>query len=270
MRLLPDQAALGERWFGACRVSMAMTYREPRAGSFPQSQLLFGEPVFLLDRADGFLLLQAGDGYWGWVREEAIERMDRSTFRPFAGHRKAVFIEDARIEGVSLPRGASLPLVAKTEDHVTVLTPGGGRLSVPAGQVREVDLQAAMERRAEAALRMLHTPYVFGGRSPLGPDCSGIITNLCEQEGLPIARDAAQQVLSGKLVGTRWHRDDIRAGDRLYFLNGNGKVFHAGIALSPTHFVHAAPPEVQISSLRPGDRLYSDHWDRAFLAAKRP
>jgi cell wall-associated NlpC family hydrolase len=104
----------------------------------------------------------------------------------------------------------------------------------------------------------------------VGIDCSGLVGNLMEREGQAPARDAAQQFLSGKLVGTPWYRDAIRAGDRLYFINASGKISHTGIAMSPTHFIHSSPPGVQINSLRKGDRLYSAHWDETFLGAKRP
>ena len=53
-------------------------------------------------------------------------------------------------------------------------------------------------------------------------------------------------------------------------IDASGKIFHTGIALSPAHFVHCSGPQTQISSLRTGDRLYSEHWDVTFLAAKRP
>jgi cell wall-associated NlpC family hydrolase len=93
---------------------------------------------------------------------------------------------------------------------------------------------------------------------------------MCERRGVTLARDAGQQFVSGQLVATHWYRDDILPGDRLYFINETGKVYHSGIAISPTHFVHSCPPAVQISSLRRGDRLYSEDWDRDFFAAKRP
>jgi len=101
-------------------------------------------------------------------------------------------------------------------------------------------------------------------------DCSGMVRNVCGQTGLAMARDAAQQFLHGRLVATRWHTDGIRAGDILYFIDATGKIFHTGIAISPTHFVHCSPPEVQISSLAKGDRLYLEHYAKAFFAAKRP
>ena len=94
--------------------------------------------------------------------------------------------------------------------------------------------------------------------------------NALPDQATELDDDAAQQFLSGKLVASRWYRDGIRPGDRLYFIETSGKIFHTGVAISQTHFVHCSAPEVQISSLKKGDRLYREQWDNTFLAAKRP
>lgn len=270
MRLLPDTDRLGGDLYGLCRVTTVLTRQRTGQQGMPQSQLLYGEPVYLLDRHEDELLIQAGDGYWGWLPADAIACVDRDRFSRNLQSDRAALLEDIEHGDLLLPRGARLPIVSRTSDVCTLLTLDDHRVEVPAGSVRPMEQERSHETRALRAIEWLNTPYVFGGRSPFGPDCSGFVTNLFEQEGTPIARDAAGQFLSGRLVATRWHRGDIRTGDRLYFINQSGKVFHTGIALTPTHFIHASPPAVQISSLQPGDRLYDDRWDQAFLVAKRP
>lgn len=136
-----------------------------------------------------------------------------------------------------------------------------------AGRPASATVQPGM--LVDAALEFLHRPYVFGGVSPLGLDCSGLVRNVLAQCGVIAARDAAQQFTWGRLVATRWHRRGIRAGDLLYFINPCGRIYHVGVAVSPTHFIHAAVPEVKINSLDPADRLYCPARDKAFLAARR-
>lgn len=270
MRLLPDEAKLGTAMFGACRATSAMTFGRPRESVRPQTQLLFGEPVFVLDRDGDFLLVQAGDGYWGWVRDKGIRLMGREGFTRYTSARQAVLLVDVQYAGVTIPRGARLPIRSTGWVKYALMTPDGATLDVASSNVSIKDPDELLERRAKGALEYLGTPYLLGGRSPVALDCSGLVTNLYERDGLPVARDAAQQFISGRLVATHWYRDDIRTGDRLYFINETGKIFHTGIALSRTHFIHASPPEVQISSLIPGDRLYEERWDQTFLGAKRP
>lgn len=270
MRVLPEDAGFGEQAFGACSVSSARTYAKPTGMSVPQTQILYGEPLFLLDRANGWLLVQAGDGYWGWVREGVVKVMSRDEFARYMGSEQAVVLHDLDIGDMTVVPGSRLPIGARLPNGLTLHGPDGRRIEAPAGAARLVDDASIASERPRIAMKLLYTPYVFGSRSPLGLDCSGLVNNLMEQAGLPAARDATQQLLSGKLVATRWYRDAMRPGDRIYFVDSLGKVFHAGVAITPTHFVHSSPPAVQISSLRKGDRLYEEPWDRQFFAAKRP
>ncbi len=270
MRLLPDEQKLGGELFGACVVPSALTFREPTEASRGETQLLYGEPVFLLDAEAGFLLVQASDGYCGWVRRDAVGVMERDAFRRYTADPHAVFIRNVPMADGWILRGSRLPVRAEQGDTVSLELPTGGQFDVSRSQVRLVDTRPMLEQRARTALGMLYTPYVFAGRSPLGVDCSGLVTNVCEDEGTPIARDAAQQFLSGKLVATAWYRDDLQPGDRVYFIDPTGKIFHTGIAISGTHFVHSSSPGVKINSLSKDDALYDADWDRAFLGAKRP
>ena len=270
MRVLPDRQRLGEGLFGACVAPMALTYARPLPVAPAQTQLLYGEPLFLLDREGGYYLVQAGDGYWGWVREDAVRPMTRGQFRRYTAGNQAVFVRDVDTEGIHVYRASRLPFLSGGGGTATLMRPDGREIEVPATDVRVIDDSAAADQRVQAALKMLYVPYVFGGRSPIGLDCSGLVDNVSEQAGLRPPRDAAQQFAGGRLVATSWYRDDLRAGDRVYFLDAAGKVFHTGLMISPTHFVHSSPPCVQINSFREADPLYSAKWDSAFLAAKRP
>jgi hypothetical protein len=230
MRLLPEDGRLHGRRFAVCAASMALTFDRPAESAAQQSQLLGGEPLLLLDHDAGYYLVHGSDGYWGWVRDRAVRLVERDEFRRIAAE------HDRRRQDPG-PDG-----------------PG---------------MKAIGPRIIADALALLHRPYVFGGVSELGLDCSGLVRNVCARAGLMMARNAAQQFLHGRLVATRWYREDIAAGDLLYFVNTSGRIFHVGIALSDTHFVHCAPPEVKINSLRAGDRLYSAGREQAFLAARR-
>ncbi|MBP7933777.1 MAG: C40 family peptidase [Phycisphaerae bacterium] len=270
MRLLPDNQRLGGKLFGVCLATTALTFQEPTELATRQTQLLYGELLFLLDREPGFFLVQAGDGYHGWVREESIRLLDREPFQARSRARQGALLANLELPMLRVPRGSRLPILRASASAIDLLGPDDSVIQAPPDKVRPIDEGDRLEIRAKTALTLQYMPYVFSGRSPVGPDCSGMVTNVCEDEGTPVARDAAQQFLSGKLVATHWYRDDIRAGDRVYFVDVTGKISHTGIAITPTHFVHSSPPCVQISSLKPGDRLYRKEWDERFLGAKRP
>ena len=271
IRSLPDYGKLGDTLFGACRVPTALTFDRPGEAGAVQTQLLFGEPVFMLDRAQGHYLLHAGDGYWGWAREGAVQPMSASPFDEYVRHPRGTVARDVHREGIRIPRGARVPVVGSGDGTRAILLPDGSQLTLPVASVT-VD-EGESERaaaRARAALDLLYSPYVFGGRSALGLDCSGLVTNVWARSGGQAARDAWQQALTGSLVATRWHRQGIRPGDQVFFLDRTGRIYHTGVAINTTHVVHAAPPGVQIGSLDPGDRLYDPRLGRDFFMAKRP
>lgn len=271
MRLLPEQGALNGRWFGACVAPNARTFQRPSEQSGAQTQLVWGEPVFLLDRADGYVLVQAGDGYWGWVRADAVHTVDRDAFARYVSVPiEGVLLRDVDIPAGRIRRGTRLPVAESSDTHVTLAGPGGERVDLPAADVRRVDPSASAERTIRAALALLDRPYIFGGVSTTGLDCSGLVCNAAAQVGVTMPRDAAQQLPAGRLVATRWFHDTIRPGDRLYFVNPTGKVFHTAIAIDADRFVHTVPPAVQISSIRPGDRLYDEGLAMQLFVVKRP
>lgn len=269
MRVLPEEGRLGARRFGACVAPMALTFADPSEYAGLQSQLLYGEPVLLLDRSDGYYLLHGRDGYWGWVRQECIRVMTADEYSRYTSAVPAVLLRDVELADRRIERGSTLPVAAGKDGRVILMMPDGGTFDVAAGDVRIADEAAVARQRVGQALDLLYRPYVFGAVAPIGMDCSGLVRNVCVQTGVPVARDAAQQFLHGELVATRWHRDDIRPGDFLFFIDLSGKIYHVGIAISPTHFVHSSPPEVKVTSLVKGDRLYIERREATFFAAKR-
>jgi len=271
MKLLPEDGRLDSKRFGVCVAPMALTFEAPSESGPLQTQILYGELLFLLDHdaARGYYLLHSADGYWGWVRASCVRPISEEEFKQYATATPAVLLRDVEIGEHRITRGSTLSMVRKSESNVRLMHPGGGTFELPAADVRILDGATEAEQRVLRALEFLHTPYVFGAVSSLGLDCSGLVRNVHVQAGVVLPRDAAQQFLNGRLVATRWYRDAIQPGDVLFFINRSGKIYHTGIAMNSTHFVHSAPPEVQINSLKECDRLYSEQRAESFLGAKR-
>ncbi|HOA74335.1 MAG TPA: NlpC/P60 family protein [Phycisphaerae bacterium] len=271
MRLLPEEGRLErDGWFGVCVAPMALDFGRPAEGGPLQSQLLYGEPVFLLDRQDGFYLVQGGDGYVGWVREDCIVPMTRAAFRAYLDKPVAILMRDVAIDTGRIVRGARLRVDGVEGETLRVVLPDGKSANISTRDARLVDDAPVRLARAKAALDLLHVPYLFAGRSSVGLDCSGLVGTICDAYGTVLPRDAAQQFVTGGLVATRWFPEGMQPGDRIYFINETGKIFHTGLSLGGSYFVHSSPPGVQISSFEKGHRLYREHWDVHFLGARRP
>lgn len=283
IELLPGQK-LGEKRFGAIQVPMALTWGKPTEGDDVQTQVLLGERVYLLDESkDGcYLLIQGGDGYCGWVRSEAVQRMDAKEFARGDAAPSVTLLADVIVDGIRLPAGATLPVLpgkATESQSVALALPGSMRgadgkasVEVSAASVRPLRAQekSAGLAAAHAAAEFLTTPYVFGGRSRLGLDCSGLTGISWATAGLTLPRDARQQILVGKMVGTPYYRPALQPGDLVFFCDESGKVYHVGISVGGDRFLHSSPPEVQLSSFDPADPLYTDEWTKAFAFARRP
>ena len=126
-----------------------------------------------------------------------------------------------------------------------------------------------MERIVENALTLKGTPYLWGGKSSAGVDCSGLMQVAFAAEGLQLPRDSNQQVYLGRLTATRWYRAGMRPGDTLYFLGSRGKIRHTAIYLGDNQFLHAEVPQVGIASFDLRDDNYDARRTASFAFAKR-
>tara|TARA_B110000444_G_scaffold256597_1_gene293259 strand:+ start:512 stop:1276 length:765 start_codon:yes stop_codon:yes gene_type:complete len=93
------------------------------------------------------------------------------------------------------------------------------------------------EKIVENSLMYLNAPYLWGGRSPLGIDCSGLTQIVYRLQGVDLPRDAYQQSEIGKTLS---FIEESEPGDLAFFDNNEGKVIHVGIILEDNHIIHSS------------------------------
>ncbi len=93
------------------------------------------------------------------------------------------------------------------------------------------------EEVAAAAKFFLNAPYLWGGRTPWGIDCSGLTQQVYKHFGMPLLRDASQQATQGETVN---FLAEAKPGDLAFFDNAEGRIIHVGILLSPEEIIHAS------------------------------
>lgn len=310
VRVLPDTARLGPLRLGLVSVSVANLRTEPRESAELASQALLGTPLRILDRRGGWALVQTPDRYLGWMDAATFEAVDRAALARHRAADKLVVTAlfswvyaapDDRAAPVSdLVAGSLLELgtgafradtlSADTSGtsvvysdasmtHLPVRLPDGRQ-----GWVRRADAQffEAWAARGRAtgphlvasARAMTGLPYLWGGTSAKGMDCSGFTRTVFLMNGLLLPRDASQQVRAGVTVDSTGDWSQLRPGDLLFFgRKAQGeqpeRVVHVGMWIGDGRYIHSSG-RVQVQSLDDPARADYNAYDRGrYLRTKR-
>jgi len=117
---------------------------------------------------------------------------------------------------------------------------------------------------------LLGVPYVWGGISERGVDCSGFTQYVYRIFGTALSRDADEQSIGGRLIFRRGETLDVlHPGDLLFFINGTGRVSHVALSLGGTEYVHASGGRVSLGSLDPDSPNFSESYLKKLAFAKR-
>lgn len=201
---------------GFCHLAIIPLRAEPTSRSEMVSQLLFGETYSILEEKDGFtLVISQHDQYQGYISQNQVNQISaghwslgpvRPVTQPFS-----VYGEGR--EQRTLVKGSWVP------DPECVFKPViSGRTWV------------------EAAQGYLNSPYLWGGRHPLGIDCSGLTQMSARIAGISLPRDAYQQAIKGETVE---FLELAQAGDLAFFANADGNIIHTGILTGHQTIIHA-------------------------------
>lgn len=219
----------------------------PRDDAELVDQLHYNEMARVLASRDAWHYVQAEDHYLGWIRDDDVQVMPGSQDGRLVGRVLApIYREpDASSEVVGhLPAGTSLATRQTSAPEGPWVWVNVRSRSEPDGAVRGyVSLDDAVTlgdlphrpptvddllRTAEA---FLGVPYLWGGTSALGIDCSGYVQQVYRLNGVRLDRDADQQAMEGRPV------EEARAGDLLFF--GEARITHVALATGQGEFLHA-------------------------------
>jgi gamma-D-glutamyl-L-lysine dipeptidyl-peptidase len=208
------------------RSPVAPLFEEPRVSSVQISQLLAGHPVELLEERDGWCCVQGADRYEGWMHRGYLHAMSDPTAHTRLSLGCVVTRGGIRY---ALPLGAYLA----PDDQVV----NGETIDV-ADQAHHFPREASAITRT--ARRFFEgTSYQWGGVTPWGADCSGLVQTTFALHGVQLPRDAWQQASTG--VPGEDDPMDAREGDLLFFSDrADRHITHVAIALGHCGIVHLA------------------------------
>ncbi|MEG1498716.1 MAG: C40 family peptidase [Bacteroidales bacterium] len=228
--------------YGICPLSQIPIRETISHSSELVSQFLFGDIFHIEDKYQNWLKVESCfDHFQGWVDEKQIKILKPESVQAFQQDSTQVFIGDFSA------------VVERATDHALFSVGMGSRLplyengnfkigEIPykyTGKTIEplTDPIKRQQQIVQNASTLLYTPYLWGGKSVFGTDCSGFTQLIYRISGITLSRNASEQAMQGKTVLLL---NEAQVGDLLFFDNENGDIVHVGIYLSDNRIIHAS------------------------------
>lgn len=233
--------------YSICSVSIMPMRSEPSDRSEMVSQVLFGELVEVLETEGSWSHIRVlADDYEGFVDVKQLESIDLEEFERLYKSDMYYTLEPVQIIEDKAHAQAFFILQG------SVLYNLSGGKSIINGKTfsydgRYVSSQVMKSRKnvIENALSYLNAPYLWGGKTSFGIDCSGFSQMVFRISGIGLLRDASQQATQGDIVN---FISDAYPGDLAFFDNEEGRIIHVGILLGNNKIIHASG-RVRIDSI---------------------
>ena len=243
--------------FGICTDSLVPVRSEPSHTSEMVTQVLFGELYRIIEKTNLWVKIQlAFDNYEGWIHIKQTCFIDEHEFNRLAGSETPMTLDLVQIisnetKNTMIPvlLGSSLPGYMSQRIQVN------GEVFLYEGSVADPSEQAGTagslrtlqtrQNIIENAMLYLHAPYLWGGRSPFGIDCSGFVQMIYKLENIKLLRDARQQATQGEVISLLAEADP---GDLVFFDDEEGNINHVGLVSERRRVIHCSG-KVRIDAL---------------------
>ena len=235
-----------------CNVAAAPMRTEPSHRTEMSNQLLFGETMQVLEINGEWLRVKTDyDDYEGWITNHLVKKYDPSpATEPWR------FVATGLVNPVTCgnqlinaPMGSFL---TGYKENTRTLWDETYQYH---GSLRDIQLPVEMDQLGKIAHTWLNAPYMWGGKTFMGVDCSGFVQTVFKLMGIKIPRDAWQQALAGEEVKDL---ENAKTGDLVFFHNEKGRITHVALLLQPNQVIHASG-KVRVDILNETGIINSDH-----------
>jgi cell wall-associated NlpC family hydrolase len=224
--------------FGICNLSVVPVRAEPSDKSEIRTQLLFGDHFEVKEASEKWVLIKtAYDDYEGWIDPKQYVAITSDTFSKLnetqciSGLMVSQPLKAASGEIINIVPGSSLPFFDRNYVYLA------GRKYEFTGKIVNPDPDLFAQNIESVSKFYLYTPYLWGGKSTFGIDCSGLTQMVFKQFGIKIKRDTWQQAEQGEVISSL---TETKPGDLAFFDNDEGRIIHVGIILENNAIIHAS------------------------------
>lgn len=221
--------------YAVCCVPVSAMRIEPAHKSEMVSQQLFGECCSILEEISGWIKIKCKyDDYEGWSQSTHVVEIDEEHYQRYDESLTAEWVNELDYNGhhMFVPLGSSLTALQngrafwrKSTVHYT------GKIWKPAA------VKISPKLIKQLVYKFLNTPYMWGGKSVFGIDCSGFSQSVYKFLNVAIPRDSMQQAQHGDTVS---FLQEAKCGDLAFFDNEEGSIIHVGIIMNEHEIIHAS------------------------------
>lgn len=286
IKLLPAES-LGDTVNAIVNISVANLRSNPKHSAELATQATLGTPVKVLKKDGEWFFIQTPDKYLSWVDDGGIQLMTKEDMKLWMASEKVIYTKtyghsyaDEKKENIvsDLVAGNVLEVVSSTDEFYQVAYPDGRKALVSRLEAEDYNqwidqLNPTVDDLVNTSKQLMGVPYLWGGTSTKGMDCSGFTKTIYFLNGMVIPRDASQQVHTGMSIDSVQNFESLEKGDLLFFGrkatdSTSEKVVHVGMWIGNNEFIHASNM-VRISSMDPKAENF-DEWNRnRYLRTKR-
>lgn len=287
IKILPAEELEGKTK-GVLKISAANLRGNPKHSAELVTQGTLGMPVNIFDKKGSWYLIQTPDKYIAWVDYGGVAPMNNEEFEAWKALEKIIYTEtsgssyteaDKNSQVVSdLVAGNILKLVADKGAFYEVEYPDGRVAYLIKEEAKPYkewlsSLAHTKESLVATSKSLMGLPYLWGGTSPKGVDCSGFTKTVYFLNGMVIPRDASQQINEGILIDDTKDFDKLIPGDLLFFgkkatETSKERIIHVGMWIGNNEFIHSAG-RVHISSMDKNADNYDAYNYNRYLRTKR-
>jgi SH3-like domain-containing protein len=282
--ILPDTISI-KRFKALATLSVINIRKHPDQRAELVSQALLGSPVLILKDKDGWILVQTPDHYIGWTESTSVAAMTSGEMAEWKHSDRVITLENSGWiysssggSGITGDYVAGCILVREsvTNGFTKVRYPDGREGYIHSGAVTDFNIWKANAactgaNLAKTASSFTGLPYLWGGSSSKGVDCSGFSQQVYYLNGVILLRDASLQALHGTVVDISQGYGKLEQGDLLFFgtkQNSKPHVTHVAIYKGDTEYIHSSG-RVMINSLDSTRINYSGFRENSLLVVKR-